>query len=161
MEDLKLRQQIIDEEHLRLLSLFHYIAGGITLFVSFILLFQFLLLFVFWEGLMQQYGEYRYTNSNELDATFLTIFFYLWLVILLFVVTFGILEILSGRFIKLRKRRTFSFIIAIINLLSIPYGTLLGIMTIIVLSRNSVKEIYIAANQIIQPESHPVDNGIT
>jgi hypothetical protein len=110
---------------------------------------------------MQQYGEYRYTNSNELDATFLTIFFYLWLVILLFVVTFGILEILSGRFIKLRKRRTFSFIIAIINLLSIPYGTLLGIMTIIVLSRNSVKEIYIAANQIIQPESHPVDNGIT
>jgi succinate dehydrogenase/fumarate reductase cytochrome b subunit len=161
MEDLKLRQQIIDEEHLRLLSLFHYIAGGITLFVSFILLFQFLLLFVFWEGLMQQYGEYRYTISNELDATFLTIFFYLWLVILLFVVTFGILEILSGRFIKLRKRRTFSFIIAIINLLSIPYGTLLGIMTIIVLSRNSVKEIYIAANQIIQPESHPVDNRIT
>ncbi|UCH65945.1 MAG: hypothetical protein JSW63_02080 [Ignavibacterium sp.] len=161
MEDLKLRQQIIDEEHLRLLSLFHYIAGGITLFISLIILLEFLLLFVFWEGLMQQYGEHRYTSNNELDATIFTIFFYLLLVILLIVITFGILEILSARFIKLRKHRNFSFIIAILNLLSIPYGTILGIMTIIVLSRNSVKEIYSAANKLIQPDSYSVHNGNT
>jgi hypothetical protein len=159
MEDLKLRQQIIDEEHLRLLSLFHYIAGGITLFFSLIILFEFLLLLVFWEGLMQQYDQHRFTSNHELDATFLTIFFYLLLFILLIVITFGILEILSARFIKLRKHRTFSFIIAILNLLSIPYGTILGIMTIIVLSRNSVKEIYSAANNLIYAESQPVDSG--
>jgi hypothetical protein len=161
MEDLKLRQQIIDEEHLRLLSLFHYIAGGITLFISLIILFEFLLLFVFWEGLMQQYGEHRYTSNHELDAAIFTIFFYLLLVILLIVITFGILEILSARFIKLRKHRTFSFIIAILNLFSIPYGTILGIMTIIVLSRNSVKDIYSAANNLVQPDSYSVDNSNT
>ena len=153
MEDLKLRQKIIDEEHLKLLSLFHYIAGGITLFISLIILFEFLLLFVFWEGLMQQYGEHRFTSYQELDATFFTIFFYLLLFILLIVITFGILEILSARFIKLRKHRTFSFIIAILNLLSIPYGTILGIMTIIVLSRNSVKEIYNANEKQIEVTS--------
>jgi hypothetical protein len=159
MEDLKLRQKIIDEEHLRLLSLFHYIAGGITLFISLIILFEFILLLIFWESLMQGYNQHRFTGNHELDTTFLAIFFYLMLIIMLIVITFGILEILSARFIKLRKHRIFSFIIAILNLLSIPYGTILGIMTIIVLSRNSVKEIYNSAHKIIHPDSYPVDNG--
>jgi hypothetical protein len=159
MEDLKLSQQLIDEEHLRLLSLFHYIAGGITLFFSIVLLFQFLLLIVFWEGLIQQYEGHRFTSNNELDATILSIFFYIWLFILLIVITFGILEILSARFIKLQKHRTFSFIIAILNLLSIPYGTILGIMTIIVLSRNSVKEIYNANENKIEVSSLGSDDS--
>ena len=159
MEDLKLRQQIIDEEHLRLLSIFHYIAGGITLFISLIILFEFLLLFVFWEGLMQQYNQHRFTGNHEMDATFFTIFFYLLLFILLIVITFGILEILSARFIKLRKHRTFSFIVAILNLLSIPYGTILGVMTIIVLSRTSVKEIYNVNKEQIGVSSLGSDNS--
>jgi hypothetical protein len=54
----------------------------------------------------------------------------------------GILELLSGKFIKAKKHRNFSYVIAIINLLSIPYGTILGIMTLTVLGKNSVKELY-------------------
>lgn len=142
MGDLNIKRQLIDEEHLRLLSIFHYISGGIKLFLSLVLLFQFLVVFFFWEGLIQQYDGHRFTTNNELDATILSIFFYVWLFILVIIIIQGILEIFSARFIKLRKHRTFSFVIAILNLLSIPYETILGIMTIIVLSRNSVKEIY-------------------
>ncbi|MEJ2196814.1 MAG: hypothetical protein P8X73_18420 [Ignavibacteriaceae bacterium] len=142
MKELKLKQQIIDAEHLRLLCLFHYISGGIKLFLSLVLLFQFLLLIFFWEGLMQSYDGHRFTSNNELDSTILNIFFYLWLFILVIIISQGILEILSARFIKQRKNRIFSYILAIMNLLSIPYGTILGIMTIIVLSRNSIKELY-------------------
>ena len=61
---------------------------------------------------------------------------------LLFGWTLGALTLLSGYFIVRRKCRTFSLVIAGINCLSIPLGTTLGVFTIIVLMRDSVKTIY-------------------
>ena len=58
----------------------------------------------------------------------------------------AIANILSGRFLKLRKRYWFSFVIACINCLYMPFGTILGVFTIIVLSRESVKELYLLPN---------------
>jgi hypothetical protein len=50
--------------------------------------------------------------------------------------------IASGRFLKQRKNYTFSFIIACFSCAAFPFGTILGVFTIIVLSRDSVKRIY-------------------
>jgi hypothetical protein len=59
--------------------------------------------------------------------------------------TLGGLTILSGRYIAKRRRRTFSMIIAGINCISIPFGTLLGVFTILVLSRPTVRGMYLEA----------------
>ena len=56
--------------------------------------------------------------------------------------TFGVLTILSGRYIAQRRRRMFSMVIAGINCASFPLGTLLGVFTFIVLLRPSVKAMY-------------------
>ena len=48
----------------------------------------------------------------------------------------------SGMSIKKRQRRTFSFVIACICCMNIPLGTALGVFTLVVLSRQSVKAIY-------------------
>ncbi|MGD0523636.1 MAG: hypothetical protein ABSE49_00760 [Polyangiaceae bacterium] len=48
----------------------------------------------------------------------------------------------SGMNLKKRQKRTFSFVIACICCMNIPLGTALGIFTLVVLSRQSVRAIY-------------------
>jgi hypothetical protein len=48
----------------------------------------------------------------------------------------------SGMSLKKRQRRTFSFVIACICCMNIPFGTALGVFTLVVLSRASVKALY-------------------
>ena len=50
--------------------------------------------------------------------------------------------IISGRFISKRRRHFYSFFMGCLMCLFIPLGTVLGVFTIIVLSRDSVKELY-------------------
>ena len=54
----------------------------------------------------------------------------------------GILTILSGRGLARQRGRTFSLVVAGINCLSVPLGTILGVFTFIVLMRPSVQAIY-------------------
>jgi len=136
------KQSIIDNEHLKLLSLFHYISGGITLAFSFLFVFQFFILFSIFKNLPFEKFDTIMTGGNNIAPTFLNFFMYIWIFIFLIFIASGILEILSGRFISLKKYRIFSFIIAILNLFSFPYGTILGVMTIIVLNRYTVIELY-------------------
>jgi len=56
--------------------------------------------------------------------------------------TFGGLTIYVGRCIKRRTRRMLTFVIACLNVMFIPFGTILGVFTLIVLSRPNVKRLY-------------------
>ena len=51
-------------------------------------------------------------------------------------------NLLSGLFLRTRRHRTFSMVIAVINCLHFPIGTMLGVFTLIVLSRESVQGSY-------------------
>jgi amino acid permease len=50
--------------------------------------------------------------------------------------------IVSGRFLKQRKNYLFSFILACLACAAFPFGTILGVCTIIVLSRPAAKALY-------------------
>jgi hypothetical protein len=63
-------------------------------------------------------------------------------VIILLGVTIGVCNLLSAQYIKNRKYRIFSIVIACVDCISFPIGTILGVMALIVLSRNSVIEHY-------------------
>ena len=56
----------------------------------------------------------------------------------------GVLNLISGLCLRARKGRTFSLVVAGINCLHIPLGTVLGVFTITVLMRDSVRELYSA-----------------
>ena len=56
----------------------------------------------------------------------------------------AILNVISGVCLRARKGRTFSLVVAGINCLHIPLGTVLGVFTIVVLVRDSVREQYSA-----------------
>jgi len=142
MENFDEKQKIIDDEHLKLLSLFHYISGGLTLaFALFIGAYLFLIFFVI--SLAGQQKELDPKFNEALPEAFFTVLMTIFMVIFILGLLFGIAQIVSGRLIKLRQLRWFSFTLGIINLLNFPYGTILGIFTIIVLEKDSVNRQYL------------------
>lgn len=119
-----------DEEHLKLLSIFYYIAAGLaTLSVCFVAI-QVVI------GL-SMYAESTMPSSN---GSLMFIIFSGVLLIITALLTIG--SFLTGQYLSQKKNRTFCMIIAGINCLNIPLGTILGIFTIIVLTRPSVVALF-------------------
>ena len=127
-----------DIEHLRLLSIFHYIVGGIMFFFS-----LFPLIHVGFGLFMILAPGSFFGNAGEQPPEFVG---WLFAIIggcaVLFGSTISICTILSGRFLSKKIKYMYSFVMACIECLFIPFGTVLGVFTIIVLSRNSVNVLY-------------------
>ena len=55
---------------------------------------------------------------------------------------FALVLVLAGRSLSRRKLYWFAFVVACVECIFIPFGTILGVFTIIVLSRESVKTLF-------------------
>ena len=127
-----------DIEHLTLLSIFHFVGAGLALLGILVLAghYAFMSSFVFnpkvWENQKQ----------GPPPAELFAIFKCFYLVAGFWCLSSGVLNVLSGLFIRARKHRTFSIVVAAINCLHIPVGTVLGVFTLVVLIRESVRELY-------------------
>ncbi len=134
-----------DTKDLNLLKLFHYIVGGIGCLFSCFPLIHLTL------GLLLVSNKIPLENQsgNELPDAFAWLFVIMGGMFFLFGQASSICIILSGRYIKQTKNYMFSFIIACISCLFFPFGTVLGVFTIIVFSRNSVKKRYEDQKQLV------------
>lgn len=120
-----------DESHLNGLAVGHYVVGALAaLFACLPLIHMSIgLAFLFGaDGMVDDHGQ-------PAPEWFGWLFFLIGQAI-------AVSIILSGRFLKQRKRYWFSFVLACIACAFMPFGTVLGVLTIIVLSRDSVKAIY-------------------
>jgi hypothetical protein len=132
-------QRKVDADHLRLLSIFHFIGAGLA-----VLGLGFLALhYMFFHALIDNPDLWKNQKGavpppKEFFAMFkwLYVFFGIWFVVSC------IANVLSGVFLGRRKCRTFSIIVAAMNCVHIPLGTVLGVFTIIVLLRPSVRDAY-------------------
>lgn len=133
------RQQIIDAEHVRLLSIFHFVVAGLACVGIVFLLFHYLMMSVVFSNpdLWKAQKE-----APPLPKDFLKVFLWFYVVMGVLFGSACILNLLSGVFLRKRRHRTFSIVVGGLNCLQIPFGTVLGIFTIIVLSRTSVRERY-------------------
>ena len=85
-------------------------------------------------------------NSQEPPPAFLGwIFIVLGVVFFLAGVTIAICILIAGRCLSRRKGYSFALVIACIECLFVPFGTILGIFTIVALSRESVKALFSGA----------------
>jgi hypothetical protein len=128
-----------DLDHLKLLAIFHYIVGGLTIAMSSFFLIHFTMLILVYVNPEMVPDPPQGQQPPQV----------LWLVLacvvgglILLGWTFGILTIVSGRMLLKHRARTFSFIIAGLNCLFFPYGTALGVCTLLVLTRDSVRQLY-------------------
>ncbi len=131
-------QRKIDAEHLKLLSIFHFVGAGLALVGLLFLVAHFALFHAFFANPKMWENHKQGPPPAELFA----VFKWFYLIVAIWFVGSGILNLLSALFIRARKHRTFSLIVSGINCLHVPLGTVLGVFTIIVLIRESVRELY-------------------
>ena len=131
-----------DKEHLRLLAIFHYVVAGLAALFSFFPLLYTTVgtIFIF----AARHGTAK--PGEELPPEFLGwIFAVLGALLFLIGIAMAICILIAGRSLALRKRYSFAFVMACIECLFIPFGTILGVFTIVVLSRESVKRLFSTA----------------
>jgi hypothetical protein len=144
MEDAKLFNR--DEEHLRLLKIFYYIFGGITVFQASIPLIHVAIGIIILVAASAGGGE-----DAAPPALVGLLFVCIGGAIVLVGWAFAICAFLAARSLSRRTAYTFCFAIAVLSCLLIPYGTVLGVFTIIVLLRPSVKALF--------ERTRPVENA--
>ncbi|PYK07030.1 MAG: hypothetical protein DME66_02560 [Verrucomicrobia bacterium] len=134
-------------EHLRLLSIFHYIVAGLGVFFSF-----FPLLYA-GMGTLILYAVYHPGPSNQNPPPPMLGWFHcVRRAVFLAGLAMAICILLAGRSLSRRCHYWFVFVVACIECMFIPFGTILGVFTIIVLSRESVKALFSTA-MMMQPSS--------
>lgn len=126
-----------DDEHLNLLATFHYVVGVIAGLFS---LFPVIHLVV---GIAMITGGWAGMESDPPEAA---LFGWLFVAIAVAIIagglTVSVLIIMAGKNLKRRTRHTFCVVIAAIECAFMPFGTVLGVFTIIVLQRPSVKQLF-------------------
>ena len=125
-----------DEQYLKLLSIFHYVVGGIAgLFACFPIIH-----FVF--GISILISSFTQPSQEDFPALFGLLFTLIAGVVILLGWAFAICIIMAGRFISKRKNHMFCMVMAGVECMFTPFGTVLGVFTIITLIRPSVKELF-------------------
>jgi peptidoglycan biosynthesis protein MviN/MurJ (putative lipid II flippase) len=131
-------QRKIDADHLNLLAVFHFVGAGLALLGILFLLAHFAVLHAFFADPKMWENQ----KQGPPPAEFFAIFKWFYLVMGVWFLGSGILNVISGFCLRARKHRTFSIVVAGVNCMHLPLGTVLGVFTIIVLIRDSVRELY-------------------
>ena len=127
-----------DASQLKLLMVFHYVLSGLSV-VGLGFLF---LHYKFLDMMMSNPEMWAESNQGPPPDTFLEMFIYFYIVMGFMMIVFAAANALSARFIQTRRHRMYSLIIAGLDCLMFPFGTALGVFTLIVLLRDSVESIY-------------------
>jgi hypothetical protein len=126
-----------DVEHLRLLSIFHYIVGGLLAIFASIPVIHLVL------GLILVLKPQLFGPENNQPPPFVGWFFVIFASA--FIVlgwTLAVMMVWAGRCLSRRLHHAFCFVMACLGCLFMPFGTVLGVFTIIVLMRPSVKALF-------------------
>ena len=130
-------QQILDNEHLKLLSIFHYVVSGLAAFFACIPIIHLVV------GLFFILAPEKFGHGSNQPPAFIGWFLVAFASVFILVGwTIAILILLTGRCIAHRTHYTFCFVMACVECVFMPFGTVLGVFTILVLNRQSVKQLF-------------------
>lgn len=134
-------QMMQDAEHLKLLAVFHYVVGAlVALFGSFPIIHVAV-------GIAMVSGKFGSKMSSGPSVgpppdQFGWLFIIIGSLAILFFWAFAGCLIYAGRCLSARKYHTFCFVIACLACVGFPMGTALGVFTILVLQRPTVKALF-------------------
>ena len=126
-----------DQEHLKLLSIFHYIVAGLACFCG--------LLWVIYivSGVILLIASGSMENDDRMGASIGgVVAIVVGIVLFVLFELYGILCIFAGRKYAKHQGYTFCFVLAVFTCLNFPLGTALGVFAIVVLNRPSVKALF-------------------
>jgi len=146
-------QRIKDEEHLRVLGILNYVASALFAFVvlsgiPFIVMVRSHRFAETFERARAEAAADRTWGHAQgpvpdvmvghMEA-FMLAFIGTWLAI---AVLATVLSFLNGRYLRSYRHPTFSTVVAVLQCLAVPLGTVLGVFTLIVLGRSTVQDAY-------------------
>jgi hypothetical protein len=131
-----------DAEHLRLLAIFHYTVAGLAALFS-----VFPLLYTTIGAIFISVARHSTPKPGEdLPPEFLGwIFVGVGSFLFLVGIAMAICILIAGRCLSRRRCYSFALVMACIECLFVPFGTILGVFTIVALSRESVKALFSGA----------------
>lgn len=139
-----------DLEHLKLLSIFHFVIGGLALLgIGFLGLHYFIMHTLFSNPNLWKSQR----GATPPPQAFLDVFVWFYVFAGVLLVTGSVLNLLSALFLFHKRHRVFSLIIAGLDCFQIPFGAALGVFTIIVLCRDSVRELYADGTELNRPNA--------
>lgn len=125
-----------DLQHLKYLSIFHYVEAALSMFFN---LFPLLWLAM---GIGMASGRIESDPPSPGDAWFGWLFLLFSAGWLLVGLAFTVCLALAGRYLRRRRHYLFCLVTAAVETMFFPLGTALGIFTILVLMRESVKALF-------------------
>ncbi len=134
-----------DEENLNLLSIFHYILGGLTALFSSLFLIHMVI------GISMLSGAFGSENAPPRIVGWLFVFMPAGIVLAGWAL--AVLFIVAGRKLKRRTSHTFCLVAAGFECMLMPIGTVLGVFTLVVLMKDSVEELFSAGGAV--EKTHP------
>ena len=129
-------QTFQDAEHLKLLAVFHYVLAGLSVVFGCFFIIHIVMGGVMLSGSMS--GGSGPPPPKEIGWLF--VIGGGFAILISWAMAFALF--LAGRWLSARRNWTFSFVFACIACLNVPLGTALGVFTIIVLQRPSVKALF-------------------
>ncbi len=132
-----------DREHLELLAIFHFVVAGLAGLVSLLPLIHLVVGIALATGQCEG-GEPVARAIGCFFAAFAATFILLGL-------AFAACMALAGAYLMRRTHYTFCMVMAAIACLFMPFGTVLGVFTLLVLQRPSVKALFEGAGGAAAP----------
>jgi hypothetical protein len=125
-------------QYLRLLSIFHYVLGGITLLFSF---FPVIHLMIGISFMCADNGK-----AGPVPFIFGLAFIVMPLIFMVFGLILGLCLIRAGKYYSLFKKHTFCLVVDAIACAFFPFGTVLGVFGIMTLTKPEVKALFDAGD---------------
>ncbi len=133
-----------DVENLKLLSIFHYVLGGITAIFSCLPIIHLLIGIAIVTGQLDpdtaDFSDSGFSPSDFQTFGWIFIIFASFFIILGWL--FAIALVIAGWCLSHRKNHTLCLIVAAFSCMFVPFGTALGVFTLITLTKESVKSLF-------------------
>ncbi len=128
------------DEQLRLLAIFHYVVGGLAAVFSFLPVIHLALGI----AMLVSPGNFSPTGQPASHLLFTWILIAIPALMIVAGLAFSACVLFAGRSLQTRTRYTFCLVMGGIECLFIPFGTVLGVFTLILLTQDEVKSLFYA-----------------
>jgi divalent metal cation (Fe/Co/Zn/Cd) transporter len=133
--DEETRQSVIDTEHLKLLRWGYFLSAGVTACFS--------MFGLFYAGMALLITSLPVKEGQDAPPEQIAwIFAIVGIGITVVMLAVAAAKLKVAKALRERTSRTFCYVVAVITMFGMPYGTLLGVFTLLVLSRPSVAQAF-------------------
>lgn len=136
-----------NENNLRMLSIGYYIVAGLTFLIASLPILHIVM------GILIIQGKMAGQGSGEMQRYVGWLFLFFGSAAITFGWAQAICTLIAGLYIKNHKCHTFCVVVAAINCMFMPFGTILGVFSLLVLLKPEVRQLF-NSSKLMSAQQH-------